>query len=536
MKYYMTTEPFTLTNIDTLETTEYNNLEDILTAALKSSCTVYIYELSKLAQAIVNKLDKFGYEEQSTVDLDNGILSRIDPMTFIQLGSLKERTTLLIRLRRLNDVQVIFQNVKALFGKATIEDICLATIGENEEIFGMCTAIDNLLEEGHTLFTLAGNALKDLKTECFGRMVNGKLEFGDLNFLERFPKLTEEVHEFVMKGFQGGLCYFNTKYTGTHNVEGTEYDVNSMYPSVMLDEFLPYGEPDHFFGEFDKTIKRKPMYFQRVIIDKLLLKDDGIPCIRNKEAMVYYEVAENVELVLNSIDIEMLFDNYNVEGIKYVDGYRFNGRRKMFNNFINKWAEKKKAAADGSFERMYAKLMLNSTFGKFASRTDRMPSKYRKSNGKLIRYKHVLGKKRREGNSVYAPVGSYITSYARQRLIKAIKENKENFIYSDTDSMYVKGEATGIEIDKAKFGAWKEEFKFTRMTIIGKKQYCVEKTDGSVKVVLAGIPDKVVEKITKFEDFYLGKKIDFEIKKYDLEGNAYIKQQPTVTLKDHEIQ
>ena len=526
--YYMGLNPFTLTNIETLETKEFKNFDDILTAALKASCTVYVYDLDKLARTIVNKLDKLGFAEEITNELENGIMTKIGPKKFITVGSVEERTTVLIRARRTVKAQTVFQNAHGLFGKATIEDICMAAIGENDEIFGMCAAIDNLLSQGHTAWTLAGNALKDLKNECFA---NKEGKYADLNFKERFPKLEEEVHNFVMSSFQGGICYFNPKFQGTFMVKGTEYDVNSMYPSVMLDEFLPYGEPTYFEGQFDTKITIKPYYFQRVTIEKLTIMADGVPCIRNKQAKNYFTIAENVELVLNHIDMEMLFDNYTVEGIKYVDGYRFDARKKMFDKFINKWAKQKQEAEDGSFERMYAKLMLNSAFGKFASKTDKRASYYKKTkDGVLVRQKK-LGNNKTEGQSVYAPVGAYITSFARQRLIKAIKANKENFIYSDTDSIYVKGEAVGLELDPKKFGAWKEEFKFDKMCVLGKKYYCVQKTDGTIKVSLAGIPDRAVEEnIKTFDDFHIGKKIDFSIVEYDFEGIAAPKKMPTIIL------
>ena len=547
--YYMETVPFRLTNIETEESKEFNDLQGLLDEALAKTNTIYFWDLDKLAEPLINKFYKMGYTEIPTADLD-AIDAPIQPKQFVQIGSIgsEGNCTYQIRIRRNTRAQSLFKNASKLFGDTTIEELITATIGEEDLDFEapvMCERLSGLIAKGHTALTLAGNAKKDLMDRCFGREINGKVQFGWKNFNDRFPKLSTEEHDFVFSSFQGGICYFNPKYIGSHDVSGTEYDVNSMYPAVMLEELLPYGKPVAFEGQYVPVPgKGFPLYFQEVNIGKMTIKPDGIPCIRRRGYKIsgskeqgYYTIEENVNLVLNHVDLEMLFDNYTIENIEYVGGYRFEGRKKMFDKYINYWAEQKKNAEYGSFERMYAKLMLNSAFGKFASKTDKQPSyyKYSKYNQRYIKIPYVRGKKRKEGSSLYAPVGCYITSYARQRLIAAIKNNKDAFIYSDTDSIYVKGEAKGLEIDPKKLGAWKEEFKFTKMNIIGKKQYCVQKTDGTVKVVLAGVPDYITEEIDSYDEFYIGKEFTYIVWGYNEEGYTVIKDEPTTTLKDKEI-
>ncbi|MCF0117378.1 MAG: hypothetical protein HUJ61_04945 [Bacilli bacterium] len=53
----------------------------------------------------------------------------------------------------------------------------------------------------------------------------------------------------------------------------------------------------------------------------------------------------------------------------------------------------------------------------------------------------------------YIPIAIITTSLARTYLLNAIYENIENVYYCDTDSMFVNGNAKGIEEDEYKLGA-----------------------------------------------------------------------------------
>lgn len=540
MKYYLTTNPFTLTNIETHKTEYYENLDSLINRIInEKSLEAYVHELDKLAHAIIIKLFDRSFEEISTGDVER-LDQELPSKKFIVVGTIEERSIINIRIKKTQKKQATLYNTMRIFGGASITDI-IGSVGTDDEIEGMCLALNHLAQQGHKGWTISSIAMTDLKNESFGRMVDGKLKYGYINFKEWFPILDTEVHDFVMESYQGGLCYFNPKYRGINeDLCGVEYDVNSMYPSIMAEEFLPYGEPKRFEGKFNiKENRRTPLYFQKVRIEKLSIKKDCVPTIRDSKNQCYYTEAENIEIVLNEIDLELMNRNYDVIGIEYLGGYAFHGRKCMFNKFIGKWVDRKiKATEQGDkFNRMIAKLMLNSAYGKFASRTDRKPAKYYKlPNGNIVRRPYMGGKRTKEGNMIYCPVGAYITSYARKRLLNAIDNNKDNFIYSDTDSIYIKGDkAIGMEIDPNKLGAWKEEFKFTKMTIINKKQYIVQKEDGSIKVACAGMPTHVMNKIKSFDEFYVGAIFDFEITQFDKEGFPYQQKMPTYKLKDENI-
>lgn len=90
-----------------------------------------------------------------------------------------------------------------------------------------------------------------------------------------------------------------------------------------------------------------------------------------------------------------------------------------------------------------AKLMLNSLYGKFATSLDTKSKIPYLDNGVL---KFILGEKE-DKKGLYIPIGSFITSYAREKTIRtsqAIKDysiknyNKDLYYYSDTDSIHTR--------------------------------------------------------------------------------------------------
>ena len=74
--------------------------------------------------------------------------------------------------------------------------------------------------------------------------------------------------------------------------------------------------------------------------------------------------------------------------------------------------------------------------------------------------------------TVYLPMASFITSYAKEKLVKAINSNYKIFMYCDTDSIHLYGhDVKGIEIHPTKFGAWACEMIFSDFKYLGAKRY-----------------------------------------------------------------
>ena len=161
--------------------------------------------------------------------------------------------------------------------------------------------------------------------------------------------------------------------------------------------------------------------------------------------------------------------------------------------------------------------MLNSLYGKFGLNPN-VQGKYPYLNEEgIVKYK-MYPKEIRD--SIYIPVASFITSYARNKTIRtsqAIKDytiknyNKDYYIYSDTDSIHLLDIDENIlksfvDIDDYKLGAWKIESKFIKGKYIRQKCYIELGYDDKLNVTVAGLPKKLGKYIT-FENFNKGLKI-----------------------------
>ena len=119
--------------------------------------------------------------------------------------------------------------------------------------------------------------------------------------------------------------------------------------------------------------------------------------------------------------------------------------------------------------------------------------------------------------SIYIPVATFITSYARRKTIttsQIIKDfsiehyNKDLYVYSDTDSIHCLFKDDNelkniIEIDDYKLGAWKLESRFKRGKYLRQKCYIELGYDDKLNVTVAGLPKKL-GKLINFDNFEVG--------------------------------
>jgi hypothetical protein len=160
--------------------------------------------------------------------------------------------------------------------------------------------------------------------------------------------------------------------------------------------------------------------------------------------------------------------------------------------------------------------MLNSLYGKFGLNPNvRGKFPYLNDEG-VVEYKITPPDIR---DSIYIPVASFITSYARRKTIntsQAIKDytiNKygsDHYIYSDTDSIHLKLMPDDelkqfVDIDDYRLGAWKIESRFTRGKYLRQKCY-IEEFEEKLNVTIAGLPKKL-GKYINFDNFEKGMSI-----------------------------
>lgn len=289
-----------------------------------------------------------------------------------------------------------------------------------------------------------------------------------------FPRLTNIEYDYARSAFHGGLVYLRPECIGKDLGKGISVDYNSLYPSVSIANPLPVGRPRQFEGKPGKTAFGT-LYIARALID-WTIKDDGIPVMPRRYWTDKHGESSDypVEVTLTSIDWEVMNENYDIDVLEWRGGYSYMAFSGLFDSYVDKWGTMKKEHTGA--ERMIAKLMLVSLFGKMGSKTERQNTTVITNDGHVD---YELGEVKRT-HGIYAPTAAFINAYGRRETAHAIAANRDRVVYADTDSMHLIGydDPKGIRLDQNEFGAWKVEKRYIRSRHVREKAYCWEDENG----------------------------------------------------------
>lgn len=398
-------------------------------------------------------------------------------------------------------------------------------------------ALKYLFDMGLTKMTAGSNALSEYK------------QITRLNrFRSLYKPLNYEIDKDIRRAYRGGFTYLNPLYKNKEVGEGEVLDVNSLYPSVMYKEMLPFGEPFFYEGEYVED-KVYPLYIQRLTCS-FKIKEGKIPTIQIKHSrFVDNEYLtdsgiEPVALTLTSVDLKLFLDQYDVWDLTYESGWKFKAMRGLFTEYIDKWIKVKNEATISGNKgmRKVAKIMLNSLYGKFATSLD-VQSKIPYLENDIVKYK--LGKKGTK-DGVYLPMGAFITAYARDKTIRtsqAIKDYSikkygvDMYCYSDTDSIHtilpIEELKQFCEIDDVELGKWEHESHFTRAKFIRQKTY-LEEINGEIQITCAGLPQRCYDQVT-WNNFKEGLKVDGKLTFTHVKGGVILKETEFTIKEDKKL-
>lgn len=393
-------------------------------------------------------------------------------------------------------------------------------------------ALEIMQEEGHKKLTIGSCCLSEYK----------KL-MGHNAFKEYFPDLysipidekfgAPNAGEYVRKSYRGGWCYLVKGKEKQIYRNGLTADVNSLYPSMMSSESLnlyPVGEPIFWSGDYipDEARSESKYFFIRVRT-RFYIKRNKLPFVQvknnrfykatesletsdvyNYKDGLYYpcyidrygnEMPALVEMTLTQTDWKLLLEHYNLADTTILDGCYFETAIGIFDNYINKY-KKLKQESKGA-RRELAKLFLNNLYGKMASSTDSSFKVAYLREDNAVGFYTVNANEKEAG---YIPVGSAITSYARNFTIRAAQMNyygkdKAGFIYADTDSIHCDLPAEklrGIKVDAKEFCCWKLESQWDIGWFVRQKTYIEHVTGEDLQPIekpfynikCAGMPQK----------------------------------------------
>jgi hypothetical protein len=372
---------------------------------------------------------------------------------------------------------------------------------------------------------IVAQALQIQYNEGLSRMTIGadalniyKDMIGQKEFKTLFPPLVLDVDSSIRASYRGGYTYLMPQYAEQDLPEGIVLDRNSMYPTVMKNELMPYGVPVFFVGKYIPN-DTYPLYTQTLFAE-FTLKPGHVPTVQIKDSIRFLETeyvtdtgVNPVEITLTSVDLDLLFEHYDVYVHEWIGGWQFKAAHGLFDQYIDYWTEIKEAnAKEKNALYVLAKLMLNNLYGKFGQKLI-VKGKYPEIENDIVVYKNL---EQKEKDGVYIPIASFITAYARRDIICEIQKVYSRFIYADTDSLHLIGTHLPEDIDlhPSRLGAWDVEKQYIRARYLHAKCYVqemwVRKKVGRfwlngkrAKITCAGMPENVKKKVS-FARFTVG--------------------------------
>lgn len=332
-------------------------------------------------------------------------------------------------------------------------------------------------------------------------------------FQRTYPTLSFEVDQWIRKTYKGGYVYCNPVHQGKIVENGIVADINSHFPYQLRNQKLPYGIPVYFKGKIsEKALKTHPLYVAHIRC-MFYLKKGKLPTIQVKNSIYFKETeyledsdGEIIDLYLTNLDLELFLEHYETYNLEYIDGYCFRAcKSESLAKYIDYWMEvKEQATREGNKGlRTLAKLMLNNIYGKFGL-NPRVANKIPRYENGMIKY--CLSEEEIR-DSVYIPVATFVTAYARCYTIRCSQKVRDYsiekygidmYLYSDTDSIHtLLPEEDFRELfscDPYELGKWDIESHFIKGKFLRSKCYLeivYDEKGVKWKPTIAGMPKKM---------------------------------------------
>ena len=374
----------------------------------------------------------------------------------------------------------------------------------------LAIALKKLQDHGVEGITIGQAAVKDFKS---------RVPF----FSSYFTKLSQEVEEDIRQAYKGGFACLNPIYEDVETGSGFFIDRNSMYPTILKEKPMPMGRPVFFTGQYKPSICY-PLYIQKISIS-FTLKPGKVAFLRTRnhpkyDRATYMETSEGelITFTLTSPEMELLFENYDVDSIIYHSGWKFAACHHVFDEYVDHWSAVKEKAKAEKHAATYqiAKMYLNSLVGKLGGRTSGRQCRPSLDGQGAVKYK-AEGRETR--SSLYSPIALFTTAFARCDMVRTIqkvrdfgfkKYGRDIWVYSDTDSCGVVMPVEDIkyldkiiDLDDKRMGAWKVEKIFSKARFIHSKCYMLVDYSGLSHATIAGMPRELAERLN-FDQFRIG--------------------------------
>jgi len=265
-----------------------------------------------------------------------------------------------------------------------------------------------------------------------------------------FPVIPDYIKQTMRRGYYGG----RVEIYRVNEIDGpiNHYDVNSLFPSVMVSESYP--------NVSSLYVTQKPDFTKEGIFEGWInLPYHNFPCLPVRATEILFPYGSLYGSWPYPEVRQALKDGGEVLSCK--QAIEFDEVENPFDSYV-KFCYQKRLESTNVIDSAFYKLLLNSLYGKFGSHNE-------------ITVIYNDEEKTLSGDSKQANViwSAYVTSYARLKLLGYLRSATQNY-YTDTDSLFTPDELpTSTEL-----GALKLEGVYSTAWFKGNKIYCV---DGAAK-------------------------------------------------------
>lgn len=353
--------------------------------------------------------------------------------------------------------------------------------------------------------------------------------------------LEPETYLQAKQTYMGGFTHANINYVGKTLKNVYSYDFCSSYPAVMISEKFPMSKPIFTFIKDEKDFMRYLKTFccmfeckfynirSKVSFDNYisLSKCQTIENYVSNNGRIIE--ADSLKISLTEQDFFIIAEMYDWDCMEVSNFYYFFTDylpKELITTILELYKDKTelKGIEEKIVEYLVSKGMINSVYGMCVTEPCRdeiiFDGEWKTKHANI---EEQLDTYNRNNNRIlYYYWGIWVTAYSRRNLFSGILEFKDDYIYSDTDSLkifnknkhieYIKeynNKITdkvnacltyyGIDISMANpktikgihkpIGIWEYEGKYDKFKTLGAKRYIYEQ-NGDLNITIAGVNKK----------------------------------------------
>lgn len=317
--------------------------------------------------------------------------------------------------------------------------ILIAYIDEQREEYGDITKIP---------LTNTGRVRRYVRNECFKeKSYHGKIKAQTIK--------DENEYLTLKQAFAGGFTHANPNHVGKkyHNI--ASFDFTSSYPTVMIAEKFPSSTAHSYkftnMNDFEELCKNRLVMFQveftnlvsKIDFDNYISKNRCLNIEGETENNGRVFSADKLSIVITNVDWQIIkqvyaWKNIKISRVKWF--YKHYLPKPIIESILYFYNAKTKLknVAGKEAEYMHGKQLLNSVYGASVSKVIHDEVEY--NNNQWTTEPANAEKQLQQYNNsnnrvLYFPYGVWVTSFARANLWSGILSIKDDYIYSDTDSI-----------------------------------------------------------------------------------------------------